>query len=92
MAKHPSSADHGPIAAEHHAMLNGLAHALGEMFNGENCKPEDRKVWFFLAAGNFNDPNDRFNYISNADRLDVRAVLHDVLARIEARMGETGKA
>jgi hypothetical protein len=51
-------------------------------------------VWFFLAAGNMaigaDEPaTNRFNYISNADKLDVRAALRDVLARIEGRLAET---
>lgn len=33
--------------------------------------------------------DDVFNYISNADKLDVRAMLTDVLARIEGRLHET---
>lgn len=39
-----------------------------------------------LTAFNFNDQAGRFNYISNADKLDVRAMLKDVIARIEGRM------
>ncbi len=30
----------------------------------------------------------RFNYISNADKVDVRAMLSEILARIEGRLAE----
>jgi hypothetical protein len=81
-------ADHGPIEPAFHAQMNALAGVLDEMFNGEGCKPEDKKVGFFLTTFNFDAPG-RFNYISNADKLDVRAMLKDVVARIEGRMAET---
>lgn len=86
------AADHGPIAPEHVLIMNEIARALDDLLNGDHCKAEDKKVWFFLACGNFNDPADRFNYISNADKLDVRATLKDVLARLEGRLGEAGSA
>jgi hypothetical protein len=88
---HPESADHGPIEPAFHELMNGLAHSLDEVFNGKGCRSEDRKVGFFLTTFNFDAPG-RFNYISNADKADVRAMLHDILARIEARMQTPGRA
>ena len=85
-------ADPGPIEAAQHDLMNALAHGLDEAFNGPNCKAADKKVWFFLTCGNFDEPAGRFNYISNADKMDVRVVLKDVLARIEGRLTEEGKA
>lgn len=67
--------------------MNALAGALDEMFNGKGCKAEDKKVGFFLTTFEFDAPG-RFNYISNADKVDVRAMLKDVVARIEGRMAE----
>ena len=89
--------DPGPIQPDLNALMNAVAHGLDDVFNGENCKPGAKRVWFFLAAGNFGEGSDlpetnRFNYISNADKLDVRATLHDILARIEWRLAEEGKA
>lgn len=93
----PLGSDPGPIQQDLHDLMNAVARGLDDVFNGEDCKPEDKRVWFFLAAGNFAQGTDepetnRFNYISNADKLDVRATLHDVLARLEARMHEGGRA
>lgn len=87
----PRSADPGPIEPKLHVTMNALASSLDEIFNGKNCKPEDKKVGFFLTAFNFDAPG-RFNYISNADKGDVRAMLADILARLEARLSEEGHA
>lgn len=98
MARLPGlGADPGPIQSDLNALMNAVAEGLDAVFNGEGCKPADKKVWFFLASGNFAQGTDepetnRFNYISNADKLDVRATLHDVLARLEARLSEEGRA
>lgn len=93
----PLGSNPGPIQQDLRALMNALAHGLDEIFNGENCPADKKQVWFFLAAGNFavgtDEPEtNRFNYISNADKLDVRATLHDVLARLEARMIDGGRA
>lgn len=81
-----NSADHGPIEARHRELMNAVAASLDEVFNGPGCKPGDKEVGFFLTVFNFDEPEGRFNYISNADKLDVRAMLKDVLARIEGRL------
>jgi hypothetical protein len=44
----------------------------------------ERKIGFFLTCFEFNKAG-RFNYISNAEKLDVKAMLKDIVARIEAR-------
>lgn len=92
--KSPLSADLGPIQADLGALMNAIAHSLDDVFNGPDCPANEKRVWFFLASGNFASGTDepetnRFNYISNADKLDVRATLRDVLARIEGRLAET---
>ncbi len=91
MAANRQSADHGPIAAEQIELMNRLARTLDELFNGENCRPEDKKVGFFLTTFNFGDAG-RFNYISNADKLDVSVMLKDILARLEGRLMAEGRA
>ena len=88
---HPLGADTGPIQPELHALMNALASGLDAIFNGEGCAPEDKRIGFFLAAFAMGAPG-RFNYISNCDKLDVRAMLKDIMARIEARLSETGHA
>lgn len=90
-------ANQGPIQQDLNPLMNAIAHTLDDVFNGKDCPPGEKKVWFFLAAGAMAQGTDepetnRFNYISNADKLDVRATLHDVLARLEARIFEGGRA
>ena len=84
-------ADHGPIEPEHHDLMNALARGLDDAFNGPDCPSDRKRVGFFLTTFNFDQPG-RFNYISNADKLDVRAMLTDILARIEGRLSEAGHA
>lgn len=73
--------------------MNALAHALDGLLNGK-AKGVERKLGFFLAVFEFGEPHpgQRFNYISNADMLDVRATLADILARLEARAMAGGHA
>ncbi len=78
-------ADPGPIDPKYRDQMRDLAAALDELLNGTGCKPADKKTGFFLTVFPFNDQG-RFNYISNADKLDVRAMLKDITARIEGRM------
>lgn len=87
------SAEHGPIDPEFHAKMNALAEILDEFFNGPQLPglPRPRTVGFFLTRFPFDAPG-RFNYISNADKLDVRVMLKDVTARIEGRMSVEGRA
>lgn len=82
---HDPGAAHGPIDPALHGQMNALAGALDDLFNGPGCKPEDKKVGFFLTTFEMNAPG-RFNYISNADTLDVRAMLKEIVARIEGRL------
>ncbi len=84
-----SSADHGPIERQHRDLMNAVAQGLDDVFNGKDCPNGEKKVGFFLTVFNFDEEAGRFNYISNADKLDVRAMLTDVLARIEGRLHET---
>lgn len=93
----PTGSDPGPIQDDLHTVMNAVARGLDDVFNGPDCPATDKRVWFFLAAGNFGEGSDlpetnRFNYISNADKLDVRATLRDVLGRIEGRMAGEGHA
>lgn len=82
---HSPAAEQGPIDPAFHAQMNALAGVLDDAFNGPGCKPEDRKIGFFLTTFEFDTPG-RFNYISNADKLDVRAMLKEIVARLEGRI------
>lgn len=81
----PNAADHGPITDEYRAQMQAMAETLDEFLNGKGCKREDRKIGFMVTMFPMGEPG-RFNYISNADKLDMRAMLKDIVARIEGRM------
>ncbi len=85
------SADPGPIEDRYRDQMRALGQVLDEILNGEDCKLEDKKTGFFLTVFAFGEPS-RFNYISNADKLDVRAMLKEITARIEARMARETRA
>lgn len=78
--------DHRPIPPEQHALMNELARTLDDLFNPvlPGLGERERKIGFFLTTFEFNKQG-RFNYISNAEKLDVKAMLQDIVARIEAR-------
>lgn len=77
--------DHKPIPPDFRETLNALAEVLDDYFNPSlPGLPRQRKVGFFLTCFNFDDQG-RFNYISNADKLDVKRMMLDIAARIEAR-------
>lgn len=77
--------DHKPIPPEYREFLNALAETLDNLFNPSlPGLPRQRKVGFFLTCFEFNEQG-RFNYISNAEKLDVKKMLLDIAARIEAR-------
>ena len=78
--------DFQPIPPEFHAKMNALAEVLDEYFSPglPGLGRGERKIGFFLTCFEFNKRG-RFNYISNADKLDVKTMLKDITARIEAR-------
>lgn len=92
------SAQSGPIQEKYHAQMNALATALDEMLNGEGgakARPSDKRVGFFLAVFDMEHPGPapgRFNYISNSDKTDVRAMMIEIEARISARLQAEGNA
>ena len=79
--------DFKPIPPEFHKLMNELAKELDDRFNPPplpGLGERKRTVGFFLTTFNFNE-HGRFNYISNAEKLDVKQMLKDIAARIEAR-------
>lgn len=82
----------GPIEDEHRAMMNALAHAIDEMFNGEAKGPE-RKTGFVLLVFPFGEGGGRCNYISNgADRKDVVTMMKEQIKRFEGQPEMEGRA
>lgn len=79
--------DHRPIPQEYRDLMSGLITVLEDAFNpppAPGLPRGKKKIGFFLTMFEFDAPG-RFNYISNADKLDVKQMLKDIVARIEAR-------
>jgi hypothetical protein len=74
----------GPIDPAYVEKMNTLASALDEWFNGD-AKGHDRKVGFCVLTFEFGNTPGRCNYISNAARPDVVALLKEQLARFDGQ-------
>lgn len=85
-----AGADPGPIEEAYRAKMSALADVLDDYLNGEKTG-DDREIGFFLAVFPFQEQG-RFNYISNADKLDVRKMLQDLIERIDMRTIAPGTA
>lgn len=92
------TAQPGPIQEKFRADMNALAYALDEMFNGEGgaaARVGKERVGFFLAVYEMEHEGPapgRFNYISNSNKTDVRAMMREIEARLSARLQQEGKA
>jgi hypothetical protein len=64
-------------------MMQAIASAIDNGLNGES---EPKRVAFVVLTANFNEiEGGKVNYVSNADRSDVKAILKELLARWEGR-------
>ena len=81
-----------PIEAEHYELMNRVAGALDEMFNGE-VKGDARQMGFVLMVFPFGDKSGRCNYISNgANRRDIVTLMKEMVARFEGQPEMKGRA
>jgi hypothetical protein len=82
----------GPIQEKHRAMMQALAEVLDETLNGKggaSAQSSGERVGFFLAVYDMEHEGPapgRFNYISNSNKTDVRAMLREIEARLSARL------
>ena len=74
-----------PIEAQFRELMNVLANNIDTIFNGEVENPEDRQVAFVLLICKVGD-DARVNYISNAERRSVLAMMRKFLNRAEKGM------
>lgn len=82
----------GPIEDEHRALMNAMAQALDEMFNGP-AKGQARKTGFVLLVFPFGSGDGRCNYISNgADRKDIVTMMKEQIKRFEGQPEVKGSA
>jgi hypothetical protein len=81
-----------PIEPKYIEMMQAMAGALDEMFNGK-AKGNDRKTGFVLLVFPFNDHEGRANFISNgADRKDIVTLFREMIARFEGQPEMKGRA
>jgi hypothetical protein len=77
---------HGPIEADQREIMRNLAGVLDRFFNPG---PGAKKIGFVLLSARFGDIQDgRVNYISNGERADMLAMMHELIARFEGRHAE----
>lgn len=83
---------------KYRAQMRALSISLDEILNGEGgaaAQPSGKRVGFFLAVYDMEHEGPApgcFNYISNSDKLDVRAMMKEIEARISARLQAEGNA
>lgn len=80
----------GPIQPHMIAVLNSLASALDDMFNGTD-RSVPKKTGFVVLTFTF-DVEGAVNYISNAKREDMIASMKEFIARHEGRFHEASAA
>ena len=92
------SAQPGPIQEKYRQQMRDLATALDEILNGEggaDMRGPGERVGFFLAVYDMEHEGPapgRFNYISNSEKTDVRAMMKEIEARISGRLQAEGNA
>ena len=88
--------EHGPVIEEYRKTMNELALGIDEILNGRDCPKDKKQTGFCLLVFPFEDAasphQERMNYISNADMLDMRILFKEMVARFEYRMQRGGKA
>lgn len=77
------------IEPEYLNSMVGLGRALHEIFNGEGTPLPEAKIGFFLGVFKIGDEG-KFNYISSANREDIKTLLKEMLARFEGQPEVTG--
>lgn len=83
-SKHPGLED-DPVAEGSEEKMQALAAGIDDVLNGD---AHPRPVGFILITFNFADfdgGEPRANYVSNADRADVVAMLRELIGRWEAQ-------
>lgn len=74
-----------PIDPNHHEAMNDVAKYLDDAFNPLRFMTGKRQTGFMLTIFDFDNPEGRFNYISNTDKLDVKQMLKGVINRLDER-------
>lgn len=78
----PHAIGDAPIEDRFYEQMNAIANALDDIFNPD-WRSRGRATGFVLLVFPFNEHKGRANYISNADRKDMVAMLKEQLAYFE---------
>jgi len=81
----------GDAAAEDTALMRRLAGAVNQILNGSREGHENDRVGFVLMVFPFAATGARCNYVSNAVRSDVLALLRDQVRRFEEKEKKEGQ-
>jgi hypothetical protein len=81
----------GPIQADLHGLMNGLAAGIDTIFNGED-RTQESKIGWVLMSFPFAGHDGRCNYISNANREDIVVLMKHQVARFEGQPDIVGHA
>jgi hypothetical protein len=81
-----------PIEPRWREMMNNIAGALDQAFNGDK-RGKDREVGFVLLVFPYGEKEGRCNYISNgADRRDIVTLFREQIKRFEGQPEVEGHA
>lgn len=95
MAEEPPRIGTAPIEEAYRQQMNELAAFIDEIFNGKGAVLMDqgkKKVGFCLMVFPFDSGPGRCNYISNANRDDIKVLLREQLAKFEGSPDQEGRA
>lgn len=84
-----------PIAPDVNAQANAIAMTLDEFLNGEQLPglPRKRKYGFAVLIFEFGKAEaGRMNWISNGARAEMIVALKEMVAQLEARVHDGGRA
>jgi hypothetical protein len=73
------------------SQMTNLARGLDEILNRDK-HGEDRTVGFVLLVFELGDHGGECNYVSNAERDDIRVLLKELVARFEGQAFNEGNA
>jgi hypothetical protein len=76
-----------PIEPRFASTMKKIANTIDDIYNGDDARTPRATVGFILMVFPFGGPGFRTNYISNADKDDVIALLEDQVKRLKERRG-----
>lgn len=85
----------GPLEAEHAEIMKDIGRTIGAVLNGDTLDGLPRplpRMGFALLVFPFEGHEGRMNYVSNASRDDMVVALKELVAQMEGRVPQEGRA